>query len=106
MDPTRCRRVVAEAIRNLAAERGLTLHQLADLAAVSQSYMERVVTCRSAPTIDWVAKVASALEVNPMDLLDEKHLQQRNPTRRRSRAVNAGSSAPSPAKKRRRPARV
>jgi len=106
VDPTRCRRVVAEAIRNCAAERGLTLAQLADLAAVSQSYMERVVTCRSAPTIDWLAKVAAALGVKPMDLLDEKHLLQRNPTRRRSRPWNAGSRTPSRSKKKRQSARA
>lgn len=86
MDPARCRQIVAEAIRSLCDRRGLSQQAVADLAGVSRSYMERVVTCRSAPTTDWLAKVAGALDVEPKDLLDERHLlRAQNPSEKPGR---------------------
>ena len=100
MDPARCRQIVAEAIRSLCDRRGLSQQAVADLAGVSRSYMERVVTCRSAPTTDWLAKVAGALGVEPKDLLDERHLLRaqnpsERPARRRRHPVPRKSAAKS-----------
>lgn len=64
-----CRKHVADQIRKLARERGLTLCSVADLSGISRGYFERVLACKHAPTIDWLVRVSNTLEVPPSRLL-------------------------------------
>ena len=60
---------VADEIRERIRKRGLSQVALADLAGVNRSYMERVMTGKSSPTVDWLEKVAAALECRISDLV-------------------------------------
>lgn len=60
---------VAGAIRARANKQGLSQAALADLAGVNHSYMERVLTAKSSPSIDWLEKVAAALGCRIRDLV-------------------------------------
>jgi len=42
---------------------------LADIAGVSRAQMFNVLRCTSSATVDWLAKVADALEIQPWELL-------------------------------------
>ena len=63
------RRRVARNIRALAEKRGLSLQQLADLAAINLSHFSRALNGKQAFTLDRLAKVAEALDVDPATLL-------------------------------------
>ncbi len=70
MSPSRELRVrVARRIRQLAEARGIPLTHLADRAGVSRAHMWSILYGEKAATIDWLAKVASELEVDPAELL-------------------------------------
>ena len=71
MEPTDLRRVVAANIRALAKARGRPLNALADFAGVSRAQMFNVLAGRAAASVDWLAKVAGALDVVPAVLLAE-----------------------------------
>ena len=45
------------------------MNAAADFAGVSRSQMFAVLAGETAPSIDWLAKVAEALEVEPWELL-------------------------------------
>jgi transcriptional regulator with XRE-family HTH domain len=60
---------MSERLRKHAARRKVSLEALADLAGVSRSHMWRVLRCECSPSIDWLGKVARALECAPRDLL-------------------------------------
>jgi transcriptional regulator with XRE-family HTH domain len=62
VDPVHAR--LAANIRDLADERGLALSVLADLAGVSRAQLFRVTGCRSSPTVEFLVKVATALQVD------------------------------------------
>ena len=59
------RKRVADRIRELATRKGLTLTDLADRAEVSQAAFWAAMKGRSGPSIDYLAKVAAALGVDP-----------------------------------------
>lgn len=69
MDDREVRALVAKNIRAAATARGVTLTALADFATVSRAQMFNVLRGTTAPTIDWIAKVAEALDVEPWHLL-------------------------------------
>lgn len=69
MDPDALRSLLAENIRAFAAARGVTLTNLADFAGVSRAQLFAVLAKSTAPTTDWLAKVAEALEVELWRLL-------------------------------------
>jgi DNA-binding phage protein len=56
-------------VRRLAEERGVALSLLADFAGVSRSHFFDVLAARKTPTLDWLVKVATALDVDVADLL-------------------------------------
>ncbi len=66
---TELRERLAENIRRLAAERGISLNTLADLSGYSRSQFFEIMACRATASIDFVWYVALALEVAPSDLL-------------------------------------
>ena len=56
-------------IRQLASQRRLTLACVADRAGVSRSHLSAVLALRKSPTLHWMGQIASALEVDVVDLL-------------------------------------
>ena len=69
MDGDQLRAVFAKNVRNAAESRGLSLNSLADFAGVSRAQMYNVLAANSSPSLDWIAKVAKVLEVEPWQLL-------------------------------------
>ncbi|HEY5956388.1 MAG TPA: helix-turn-helix transcriptional regulator [Polyangiaceae bacterium] len=69
MDSTELRATVAENIRTLAEAKGVTLNSLADFAGVSRAQLYAVLAEKTAPTTDWLSKIAAVLEVEPSRLL-------------------------------------
>ena len=69
MDAAALRSLLATNLRALATEKKLTLTALADFAAVSRAQLFNVLAGKMSPTLDWLAKVASALDVEPWELL-------------------------------------
>jgi transcriptional regulator with XRE-family HTH domain len=63
------RDVVARNIRALAKQRGMALNAVADVSGVSRSQLFNVLNAESSPSLDWMARVARALEVEPWRLL-------------------------------------
>jgi len=57
------RRVVTR-IREVAEERGIPLTHLPDRAGVARSHFWDVLAGRKSPTLVWLAKIATALEVD------------------------------------------
>ena len=51
--------------------RGLTLRQLAEKAGCTQSYISQIETGLTVPSLSMVGKLASALQVNVVDFLNE-----------------------------------
>jgi DNA-binding phage protein len=56
-------------VRVLAEQRGMPLSILADFAGVSRSHFFDVLAARKSPTLDWLVKVAAALDVDVVELL-------------------------------------
>jgi phage repressor protein C with HTH and peptisase S24 domain len=69
VEPRDLRRAVAANIRSIAKRRRRTINALADFAGVSRAQMFNVLAARTGATVDWLAKVASALDVEPAALL-------------------------------------
>ncbi len=63
------RRLVARNIRAAAKRKPVALTALADFAGVSRSQVFTVLSATTSPTLDWIAKVATALDVEPSQLL-------------------------------------
>lgn len=63
------RGVLARNIRQQAKKKRIALNSLADFADVSRSQLYDVLARRKAPSIDWLAKVAKALDAEPWRLL-------------------------------------
>jgi lambda repressor-like predicted transcriptional regulator len=63
------RRVVARNIRAAAKRKPVALTALADFAGVSRSQVFSVLAAATSPTLDWIARVAVALDVEPWQLL-------------------------------------
>ena len=69
MTPSQLRGVLARNVRQQAKKRGLALNSLADFAGVSRSQLYDMLARRKAASIDWLAKIATALDVPPSQLL-------------------------------------
>ena len=69
MGPHEVRHLVAENIRAAAEAKGVGINALADFAAVSRAQLFNVLGGSASPTVDWLAKIAEALEVAPWQLL-------------------------------------
>lgn len=85
MDGPELRAVLAENIRAAAEAKGLSITALADFATVSRSQMFDVLACKTSPTIDWLGRVAGALDVPPHELLTRRASGKSGRARRRSR---------------------
>jgi transcriptional regulator with XRE-family HTH domain len=67
--PEELRGRLAQRIREVAKRKGITLTDLADRAGVSQAGFWLAMGGKSGPSIDFVAKVAMALDVDPSVLV-------------------------------------
>jgi DNA-binding phage protein len=56
-------------VRAIAKRKRVALTALADFAGVSRSQVFAVLKSATSPTLDWIAKVATALDVEPWQLL-------------------------------------
>lgn len=69
MEPRELRTLVARNVRSAAKRKGVALTALADFAGVSRSQVFTVLKSATSPTLDWIAKVATALDLEPWQLL-------------------------------------
>ena len=69
MASKKIRSVLAKNIRKYAEEKKMPLNSLADFAGVSRSQLYDVLNENKSATVDWIAKVATALKVDPSKLL-------------------------------------
>jgi DNA-binding Xre family transcriptional regulator len=69
VEPAEIRALAAENIRRLAVERGISLNHLADFAGIGRPAFYRCLGGDEAMTLDRLGKIATALEVHPMELL-------------------------------------
>jgi len=69
VEPADLREQLAANIRAAADAKGVGLNALADFAAVSRAQLFAVLACTTAPTTDWLAKLAAPLDVEPWQLL-------------------------------------
>lgn len=77
MEPGELRTILARNIRATARKQGVALTALADFAGTSRSQLFAVLAKTTAPTTDWIAKVATALEVEPAHLLAKPAKRER-----------------------------
>lgn len=63
------RDILANNIRYQAKVKKIPLNSLADFAGVSRSQLYDVLASKKAPTIDWLEKIAKALETTSSKLL-------------------------------------
>ena len=69
VDPVELRARVGKRIRAVAWDRRLTLAAVATAAGISRAMLHSVLSGRTAATTDTLAKLAKALQVDPMELL-------------------------------------
>jgi DNA-binding phage protein len=69
VEPRELRTLVARNVRAAAKRKRVALTALADFAGVSRSQVFAVLKSATSPTLDWIAKVAAALDVEPWQLL-------------------------------------
>lgn len=62
-------RRVANNIRAIAKSKKIAVTHLPDRAAVSRSHFFEVMAGNKSPTLQWLGKIASALEVDVADFL-------------------------------------
>ena len=56
-------------IREQSKRRGILVSHLPDRANVSRSHFWAVLAGKTSPTLNWIGEIATALEVDPADLL-------------------------------------
>ena len=61
--------MLAQRIREIAAEKGVPLSHIPDRAGVARSHFYTVLGERGAATVDWIEQIAAALGCEPSDLL-------------------------------------
>ena len=69
MTSEQVRALVAKNIRAAAKRQGMSLNSVADFAGVSRSQFYDVLLRRKSASVDWLAKVAATLDVEPWELL-------------------------------------
>ena len=63
------RRIVAQNLRRLRQDRGLTQEELADRAGLNRNYVGMVEREENAPTIDTLEALAKAMDIDAATLL-------------------------------------
>lgn len=60
---------IATRIRDLARKRKKSLNVVAELAGISRAHLGRLLKCEQSPTVETLAKVAAALDIEVTDLV-------------------------------------
>jgi lambda repressor-like predicted transcriptional regulator len=76
VEPAALRALVAKNVRAAAKRNGVALTALADFAAVSRSQLFAVLAADTSPTLDWIAKIAAALDIEPWQLLAPRTMKR------------------------------
>lgn len=63
-------------LKGVAADKNLALSLVADLAGVARSHFWEVMAARRSPTLNWIERVAAALEIAPASLFSEMPLSR------------------------------
>lgn len=77
------RRILTNNIRAALARKKKPIVALADLAGVSSAHLYDVMRCEKSATIDFVEKVAVALDVEPWQLLRDQGTSEAKPRKSR-----------------------
>lgn len=64
--------IVAKNIRRIRLERGLSQEELADLVSINRNYVGMIERQENSPTIAMIERIAKALRVEPVHLLQDK----------------------------------
>ena len=75
MDGSELSLIFAKRVRELADDRGWSINYLADFAGLGRGFVSELLRGKKSPTLDTMAKLAEALEVEPWTLL--KHEEAR-----------------------------
>jgi transcriptional regulator with XRE-family HTH domain len=63
------KQIIAKNIKSLRLESGLTQKELSELAHINRSYIGMIEREEVSPTVDMLDKIATAFDVDPIDLL-------------------------------------
>lgn len=63
-------KIVAENLRRLRKERGLSQMELAGLVGIDKNYVGMIERCESSPTVDMLERLASALKINSIQFFE------------------------------------
>lgn len=74
------RKLVAQNVKRIRLERGLTQEQFSDVSGFSQQYVSGLETGRRNPTIVTIYELAKALGVSHLDLLQPPSTRSKRPS--------------------------
>jgi transcriptional regulator with XRE-family HTH domain len=63
------KQTIAKNVRTLRLEGGLTQKELSELAHINRSYIGMIEREEVSPTVDMLDKIATAFDVDPIDIL-------------------------------------
>ncbi|RCK45301.1 XRE family transcriptional regulator [Thalassospira profundimaris] len=66
------RRIVAQNLKHLRQEKGMSQEELADRAEINRNYVGMVERSENAATVDMLEKLAEALGAKPVDFFREE----------------------------------
>jgi len=69
VEPDELRARVAQRIREAAKRKGVALTRMADEAGVSRAHLWTILNGESAASLDFIAKIAMALNADPDELV-------------------------------------
>lgn len=78
------KQIVARNVRRLRNERGLTQEELSELAGINRNYTGMIEREQRSPTVDMLEKLAKALQIDPVVLLQADNGPSPNVTTSRS----------------------
>jgi transcriptional regulator with XRE-family HTH domain len=67
------RQIVARNLRILRKQKGLSQEELAFQAGINRNYVGQIEREEKSPTIDTIEKLASTLDIDPVNLLGRQH---------------------------------
>lgn len=65
------RRIVAQNLKRIRQEKGLSQEELADRADINRNYIGMIERSENAASVDMLEKLAEALEVKPVEFFQE-----------------------------------
>ncbi|MEX1366418.1 MAG: helix-turn-helix transcriptional regulator [Nannocystaceae bacterium] len=83
MDPEQIRARLSARLREAQELRGVTTQELAKQAGVGRPHLHDVLAGKAGPSVDYVARLADVLDVDPATLLSDKPITRRTRRARR-----------------------